>query len=96
MDWMLVHWLDITCFEAPWASKEEALELKPTHMWSAGLILKDERDHIVLAGTVDPEGDGSYGNVNAIPKGVIKSISPLKEHGIYESKLAHVLGTEDP
>jgi hypothetical protein len=85
MDWVLIHWLDITSFEQPWASKEEASELLPVKMWSAGVILKETDDHIVAAGTVDPVDEGSYGNVNAIPKGVIISIRTLKESGFYES-----------
>lgn len=84
MDWVLIHWLDITSFEAPWASKDEAESLTPTQMWSAGVILKSTSTYLVLAGTVDPEGEGAYGNVNAIPKGTIESIRVLKESGFHE------------
>ena len=88
MNWVLVHWMDITSFELPWASKDEASDLAPTQMWSSGVILKDTPDYLVLAGTVDPCGDGSYGNVNAIPKGCIKSIRVLREQGHYEEPAA--------
>lgn len=86
MNWVLIHWLDITSFEQPWASKEEASELMPAEMWSAGVLLKDLPSHVVLAGTVGPSSDEdhSYGNVNSIPRGAVKSIRVLKEHGFYE------------
>lgn len=94
MDWVLIHWLDINSFEQPWASKEEAAELLPAEMWSAGILLKDQSSHVVLAGTIGPgnEGEQSYGNVNSIPRGVIKSIRTLKEQGLYEGAIA----TEEP
>ena len=95
MDWVLVHWLDITSFEQPWASKEEAEELMPAEMWSAGVLLKDLPSHVVLAGTIGPgTGDDlSYGNVNSIPRGTVKSIRTLKEHGFYAGELE---GTRPP
>ena len=77
MSWILVHWLDITSCEHPWMSKEEAASLEPTEMWSAGTLVTEDDKCLVIAGTVEPT-DGSYGNVNAIPKGVIISVRPLK------------------
>lgn len=74
---MLVHWLDITSVETPWLSEEEAVALKPTEMWSAGVIVAEDEHSIVLAGTIDPS-ENSYGNVNAIPRGVIVSTRGLK------------------
>jgi|TARA_Y100000310_G_C20665265_1_gene807135 hypothetical protein len=87
MNWVLIHWLDITSFEQPWATKEEASELMPAEMWSAGVLLKDLRTHVVLAGTIGPGGDDDlcYGNVNSIPRGAVKSIRVLEERGFYES-----------
>lgn len=76
-DWVLVHWLDITSCEHPWISKEEAAELQPTEMWSAGFIVKESDKALVIAGTVEPT-DGAFGNVNAIPKGVVISVRPLQ------------------
>ena len=90
MDWVLVHWLDINSFEAPWATKEEALDLAPAQMWSTGIILKETPDYLIISGTVDPSGDGSYGNVNASPKGCIKSIRVLREQGHHESPDTHL------
>ena len=58
-------------------SKEEAASLEPTEMWSAGTLVTEDDKCLVIAGTVEPT-DGSYGNVNAIPKGVIISVRPLK------------------
>lgn len=83
MEWVLVHWLDITSFEQPWASKAEASGLMPAEMWSAGVLLKDLQTHIVLAGTVGPSEDEDccYGNVNSIPRGAVKSIRSLELDG---------------
>tara|TARA_R110000787_G_scaffold283281_4_gene395887 strand:+ start:3736 stop:3960 length:225 start_codon:yes stop_codon:yes gene_type:complete len=68
--------MDITSCDAPWLSKEEAMEMRPTEMWSAGVIVTQDDKAVVLAGTIEPT-DGAFGNVNAIPNGVIVSIRPL-------------------
>lgn len=77
MEWVLVHWLDITSCEHPWLTQEEAAVLIPAEMWSAGLIVTQNEKVLVLAGTVDPS-EPAYGNVNAIPMGVVLSVRPLK------------------
>lgn len=76
MEWVLVHWLDITSCEHPWLTQEEATVLRPAEMWSAGHIVTQDKKVLVLAGTVDPS-ELSYGNVNAIPMGVVLSVRPL-------------------
>ena len=75
-DWVLVHWIDITSCEQPWMSKEEASELQPIEMWTAGVVVREDSKCLVLASTLDPAGE-SYGNVNALPKGVILSTRKL-------------------
>ena len=75
-DWVLVHWIDITSCEQPWMTKEEAGALKPAEMWSAGVVVRQDSECLVVAGTLDPVEE-SYGNVNAIPRGVIISTRKL-------------------
>ena len=81
--WVIIHWSDITSIESPWMSKEEATELEPTEMWSSGVIIKDTPRCIVLAGTVDAQKE-SFGNLNAIPKGVIVNIRYLESGSLVE------------
>jgi hypothetical protein len=76
MDWVLVHWIDIVSIEHPWISKEEARALEPLQMWSSGVVVKDTEHYLVIAGTIDPTEE-SFGNVNALPKGIIVSVRRL-------------------
>jgi hypothetical protein len=77
MRWVFVQWVDIAACEHPWISKEDAKALKPATMQTAGAVVVDGKDHMVLAGTVEAD-ESSYGNVNAIPKGVILSVKPMR------------------
>jgi len=76
-DWVLVHWLDITSCEHPWMTKEEVADVQPTEMWSVGTVISNSDKALVIAGTYDPQNE-SYGNVNALPKGIVLSIRPLR------------------
>jgi hypothetical protein len=85
---VLVHWQDIVSAGDPWISSEEALALKPAKMITAGLILKETNDYIVIASTIEHAGDPQYGDVNAIPKGCIEHIQPL-EHTEAQANNGH-------
>ena len=76
MQWVLVHWVDIVSCEHPWMDEADARELRPAEMWSTGIIIHQDQSCVVLAGTY-MAADNTCGNVNAIPKGVIKSIRQL-------------------
>lgn len=76
-DWVVVHWLDIVGLEHPWVSAEEASELRPAAMTTVGRLLVEEPGYIVIASTIESDGDLQFGNVNCIPRGVIGSIQEL-------------------
>ena len=43
-------------------------------MITAGWLVKDTEDFLVIASTLEDAEDGHLGNVNCIPKGVIRKI----------------------
>ena len=76
--WSIIQWEDIISIESPWMSREEVNELKPVKMLTVGHIVKETDKYIVVASTVESgKKPGSFGNLNAIPKGVILSIEAL-------------------
>lgn len=76
--WVIVRWTDIVGVESPWISREEIDELRPAEMVTVGQVVSAEDEFIVVAGTLDAAREGHFGNVNVIPRGVIKSIAHLQ------------------
>ena len=73
-DWLVVYWGDIVGVEDPWITGAEAAALEPARMITAGWLVKDTEDFLVIASTLEDAEDGHLGNVNCIPKGVIRKI----------------------
>ena len=68
-----VEWQDICGYTNAALSTAE-----PAACWSEGLLVKNTRDHIVLASSqYQGEGDDPIGDYTAIPKGVVTKVSKL-------------------
>ena len=72
----IILWTDITGQERPWLTHEEAISLEPILMKTVGYIIHEDDEKIVVCSTMDTEEE-HYGNVNAIPRGVILAIRDL-------------------
>lgn len=68
-------WDDATDLEAGWTDKVE--EIKPALALSVGFLVKETKDHIVLA--LDTDADGHHNGRSQIPKGMVKKIKVLKK-----------------
>ncbi len=72
-----VTWVDITSQTEPWIEVEEARQLRPARMVTAGWIVEQTPEYLTIASTVDLDSD-SVGDVNCIPTRTlleVKSIS---------------------
>ena len=72
-----VEWEDITGNTEPWLCIDDALELEPARMTTVGWILADRTDSIIIAGSLGDKKEA--GDVNCIPKSVIKTLEYLEE-----------------
>jgi hypothetical protein len=72
--------VDIVSVEEPWQTAEEIEALKPALMLTAGVVIKEDPEYIVLVSTVEVDGN-TYGNANVIPRGCIRELKELKELG---------------
>ena len=72
----LILWNDISGQERPWLTHEEAISLEPILMKTVGYIIHEDDEKIVVCSTMDTEEE-HYGNVNAIPRGVILAMRDL-------------------
>ena len=55
----LITWLDHVTFELnSWRSEEDLDDLQPLEVITIGWLMKEEKDHIIVAGTI-----GSHGNL---------------------------------
>mgnify|MGYP003136170659 CR=1 FL=1 len=73
---VLVHWMDITGMDEPWGELKDAEELTPAYVTTAGWIVVEEEEYIVIASTTGTEGE--MGNLNCIPKGVVKWLKKIE------------------
>jgi hypothetical protein len=78
MDWVVVHWSDIVGVEDAWITQADAEELMPAQMITAGWVIKDTEDYLVIASTLEEAEAPLLGNVNVIPKGVIRRIEATR------------------
>jgi hypothetical protein len=78
---VLIEWLDIVGVDSAWLSRDDLESLEPTLMVTAGWVLKETEEFLVIAGTLEVGGDLQVGNVNCIPKSVVVSRKPLVTFG---------------
>lgn len=74
---VLIHWLDIVHDSNSWTSRQEAIELTPADCYTAGFVLHEDEQRVIVAGTLGSSVDENVGDVNVIPRCVIQSINPL-------------------
>jgi hypothetical protein len=72
----IILWADITGQERPWLTHEEAISLEPILMKTVGYIIHEDDEKIVVCSTMSTDEE-HYGNVNAIPRGVILAMRDL-------------------
>lgn len=72
----IVLWTDISGQERPWLSYEEAIGLEPILMKTVGYIIHEDDEKVVVCSTMATDEE-HYGNVNAIPRGVIIAIGDI-------------------
>jgi hypothetical protein len=74
--WVLIEWLDTTSIQEPWASHQDAMDIRPAVIRTVGAIINSNDDFITVAGSVGTEGE--LGDVNCIPQGCIVFNIPLR------------------
>jgi len=72
---VIVQWSDITGSDGPWSDLEEALDLRPAEITTIGRMVVDQSEYIVIASSWGDEGE--LGNLNCIPRPIIKSIKVI-------------------
>ena len=77
MQLVRVVWVDIQSCDEPWIDLKEAKAMKPIEMTTVGYMLEESKDHVVVVSTVCSDKE-SVGSVNAIPRGVIRCVTPLR------------------
>ena len=72
---VLVEWEDITSNTDPWLYLSDALDLEPAQMTTVGWLVEDREESIILISSI---GDNKeVGDINCIPKSVIKDMREL-------------------
>ena len=79
---VLVHWMDITGMDEPGGELKDAEELTPAYVTPAGWVVVEHEEYIVVASTTGTEGE--LGNLNCIPKGVVKWMKKISGEGAGE------------
>lgn len=77
-DFIILKWVDIVGNDAAWVSKKEAREMRPLEMVTVGRVVSKTKTHITIAGTWSDADPDTWGNLNCIPFGVLKTISREK------------------
>ena len=73
-----VWWDDATELESGWSDKVE--EIRPAMALSVGFMVKETKDHIVLA--LDTDENGHHNGRSQIPRGMVKKIKVLKKKDV--------------
>lgn len=73
-DLVEIVWMDAADMESGWTSK---VKLEPAYAMSAGYLVFQDKDHIVLA--QDTDSAGEHNGRGQIPRGMVKSIKVLKK-----------------
>ena len=82
---VLIEWLDITSNEQPWMDEEEVKKLIPLSIVTVGRLIEENDSSITVAASWgEDDGELFWGNVNCIPRGVIKSVRllPMPEDSV--------------
>jgi len=74
-DLVEVIWDDATDLPAGWSDEDP--EIKPALALSAGFLVKETKDHIVLA--LDLDADGHHNGRSQIPRGMVKTMKVLRK-----------------
>jgi hypothetical protein len=74
-DAVLVTWDDATELTGGWTDQLEKVE--PALALSVGFLIKETKDHIILALDIDPHGH--HNGRSQIPRGMVKKIKVLKK-----------------
>lgn len=74
-DLVEVWWDDATDLESGWTDKVE--DIKHALALSVGFLIKETKEHIVLA--LDTDADGQHNGRSQIPRGMVKKIKVLKK-----------------
>ncbi len=74
-DMVEVWWSDASDMEPGWATHLE----KPEHAMalSVGFLLRDDKDHLVIA--LDTDAEGAHNGRSQIPRGMVKKIKVLRK-----------------
>lgn len=72
---VMVYWDDATELPAGWT--DEVGKVEPAMALSVGFLIKETRDHIILALDIDP--NGHHNGRSQIPRGMVKKIKVLKK-----------------
>tara|TARA_R100000458_G_C8203119_1_gene193038 strand:+ start:600 stop:878 length:279 start_codon:yes stop_codon:yes gene_type:complete len=75
---VVIQWVDINSFDGAWLDIKESKKLEPVNMETIGWIIHETKDYVVIVSTFDSSGDLA-GSTNAIPKGIITKIIPVKD-----------------
>lgn len=71
---VLIKWYDIIG-QGGWPEVEEVHEAAPQLMLTYGKIVVETSTYITMCGTWSEECEETYGDVNTIPRGCIKSVT---------------------
>ena len=75
---VLVEWTDAEGEERAWVDKEEVerdMDKCPQTVITIGFLLHSSDTHITLIGS---NGDSQYGDINKIPRGMVKTIKEVR------------------
>lgn len=74
---VLVDWVDSCSFaQHRWRAVEEARQIEPSKIQSVGWLLREEKDFVVLTGSLD--NDGNTSGTHTIPRGCVTRMRRLK------------------
>jgi len=73
---VLVQWWDILGEDQTWSTAEEVMQMKPAPITTIGQLIHENDEYILVSSSWD-EGGEHLGNVNCIPKGVIRGMQRM-------------------
>ena len=74
---VIVEWSDILSI-SDWRDFEDVLTDKPVSCVTAGFLVRDDRELVVVAATIsNDDGHEGVGDTVAIPRGVVKKITRI-------------------
>lgn len=88
---VMIEWEDITEVATTWAEHKSLLKEKPINVVGIGIVVKQTKDHLVLANGFSPEFSTEGGHeawqwvgTTSYPIGCVKKITVLKVVGFSE------------